>query len=87
MSVTAAQGFAAAGVAAGLKSTGAPDVAVVVNQGPLSTAAAVFTSNRCKANPVLWSQEAIKGGSAVAVVINSGGANCYTGAEGFTTTH
>ena len=55
MSVTAAQGFTAHGVAAGLKSTGAPDVAVVVNQGPSKAAAAVFTSNRCKANPVLWS--------------------------------
>ncbi|MCD9198131.1 bifunctional glutamate N-acetyltransferase/amino-acid acetyltransferase ArgJ [Aeromicrobium wangtongii] len=87
MSVTAPQGFTAHGVAAGLKSTGAPDVAVVVNQGPSKDAAAVFTSNRCKANPVLWSQEAIKGGSAAAVVINSGGANCYTGAEGFAITH
>jgi glutamate N-acetyltransferase/amino-acid N-acetyltransferase len=87
MSVTAAQGFTAHGVAAGLKSTGAPDVAVVVNQGPSKAAAAVFTSNRCKANPVLWSQEAIKSGSAVAVAINSGGANCYTGAEGFALTH
>ncbi|EFQ83923.1 glutamate N-acetyltransferase/amino-acid acetyltransferase [Aeromicrobium marinum DSM 15272] len=87
MSVTAPQGFVAAGVAAGLKSTGAPDVAVVVNQGPSQVAAAVFTGNRCKANPVLWSEEAIKGGRAAAVAINSGGANCYTGAEGFATTH
>lgn len=87
MSVTAAKGFTAHGVAAGLKSTGAADVAVVVNLGPSTAAAAVFTSNRCKANPVLWSEEAIKGGSAVAVAINSGGANCYTGAEGFATTH
>jgi glutamate N-acetyltransferase/amino-acid N-acetyltransferase len=87
MSVTAAKGFTAAGVPAGLKSTGAPDVAVVVNQGPSTAAAAVFTSNRCKANPVLWSEQAIQGGSAVAVAINSGGANCYTGAEGFATTH
>jgi glutamate N-acetyltransferase/amino-acid N-acetyltransferase len=87
MSVTAAQGFTAAGVPAGLKSTGAPDVAVVVNHGPSKAAAAVFTSNRCKANPVLWSQEAIKSGSAVAVAINSGGANCYTGTEGFALTH
>lgn len=87
MSVTAAQGFTAAGVPAGLKSTGAPDVAVVVNRGPSKAAAAVYTSNRCKANPVLWSQEAIKSGSAVAVAINSGGANCYTGAEGFQLTH
>lgn len=87
MSVTAAEGFRAAGVAAGLKTSGQPDVAVLVNGGPLSAAAAVFTSNRCKANPVLWSQEAIKSGSAKAVAINSGGANCYTGAEGFQTTH
>ena len=87
MSVTAARGFRAAGVAAGLKSSGAPDIAVVVNDGPSATAAAVFTSNRCKANPVLWSEEAIKGGSARAAVINSGGANCYTGPEGFSVTH
>jgi len=87
MSVTAAEGFRAAGVAAGLKTSGQHDVAVIVNDGPLSAAAAVFTSNRCKANPVLWSQEAIKSGSAKAVAINSGGANCYTGAEGFQTTH
>ena len=87
MSVTAAQGFRAAGVAAGLKSTGAADVAVVVNDGPTQSAAAVFTSNRCKANPVLWSEQAITGGTAKAVAINSGGANCYTGAEGFATTH
>jgi glutamate N-acetyltransferase/amino-acid N-acetyltransferase len=87
VSVTAAAGFTAQGVPAGLKSTGAPDVAVVVNEGPRSAAAAVFTSNRCKANPVLWSQEAIKSGSAVAVAINSGGANCYTGPAGFALTH
>ncbi|WP_370619648.1 bifunctional glutamate N-acetyltransferase/amino-acid acetyltransferase ArgJ [Mumia sp. Pv 4-285] len=87
MSVTAPQGFRAAGVAAGLKSTGAPDVAVVVNDGPTSSAAAVFTSNRCKANPVLWSEQAIRTGSARAIVLNSGGANCYTGPEGFATTH
>lgn len=87
MSVTAAQGFRAAGVVAGLKASGNPDLAVVVNDGPSRVAAAVFTSNRCKANPVLWSEEAIKTGRASAVVINSGGANCYTGAEGFATTH
>ncbi len=87
MSVTAAQGFRASGVAAGLKSTGDPDVAVVVNDGPIWSAAAVFTSNRCKANPVLWSEQAIGGGSARAVAINSGGANCYTGVEGFAITH
>lgn len=87
MSVTAAKGFRAAGVVAGLKASGKKDVAVVVNDGPLSAAAAVFTSNRCKANPVLWSQEAMKSGAAKAVVLNSGGANCYTGPVGFEVTH
>ena len=87
MSVTAPKGFRAAGVAAGLKPSGRPDVAVVVNDGPSAAAAAVFTANRCKANPVLWSEQAIKGGTARAVVANSGGANCYTGPEGFATTH
>lgn len=87
MSVTASLGFRAAGVAAGLKSSGQSDVAVVVNDGPDRVAAAVFTSNRCKANPVLWSEQAIKTGSATAVVINSGGANCYTGSTGFAATH
>lgn len=87
MSVTAAKGFRAAGVTAGLKDSGKPDVAIVVNDGPSAAAAAVFTSNRCQANPVLWSREAIKGGTARAVVLNSGGANCYTGPEGFAVTH
>ncbi|MGO1236153.1 bifunctional glutamate N-acetyltransferase/amino-acid acetyltransferase ArgJ [Microbacterium gubbeenense] len=87
MSVTAAQGFAAAGVAAGLKSTGRPDVALVVNRGPQKTAAAVFTSNRAKANPIMWSAEAIKDGTAEAIVLNSGGANCFTGSFGFQTSH
>jgi glutamate N-acetyltransferase/amino-acid N-acetyltransferase len=85
--VTAARGFRAAGVAAGLKASGKKDLSVVVNDGPLTAGAAVYTSNRCKANPVLWSQEAIKGGSAKAVVLNSGGANCYTGPQGFAVTH
>jgi glutamate N-acetyltransferase/amino-acid N-acetyltransferase len=87
MSVTHPRGFRAAGVAAGLKSTGAEDVALVVNDGPSSAAAAVFTANRCLANPVLWSQEVVKDGTVRAVVLNSGGANCYTGPEGFATTH
>ncbi len=87
MTVTAPQGFEAAGVAAGLKSTGKPDVAVVVNRGPLKAGAAVFTSNRAKANPILWSQQAIRDGVVEAVVLNSGGANCFTGAFGFQTTH
>ncbi|MGO4257530.1 bifunctional glutamate N-acetyltransferase/amino-acid acetyltransferase ArgJ [Marmoricola sp. RAF53] len=87
MTVTHPAGFVAAGVAAGLKSTGAKDLALVVNQGPLFDSASVFTSNRCKANPVLWSQEVVKDGTVRAVVLNSGGANCYTGADGFQTTH
>ena len=87
MTVTSAQGFEAAGVAAGLKSTGAPDLALVVNRGPLQHAAAVFTGNRAKANPIIWSQQVIADGTAGAIVLNSGGANCFTGAEGFQTTH
>jgi glutamate N-acetyltransferase/amino-acid N-acetyltransferase len=87
MSVTHPSGFTAAGVAAGLKSTGAKDLALVVNQGPTFDSATVFTANRCKANPVLWSQEVVKDGVVRAVVLNSGGANCYTGPEGFQTTH
>ncbi len=87
MSVTFAKGFLASGVASGLKANGKKDLALVVNQGPLASAAAVFTSNRCQANPVLWSKEAIKDYQARAIVLNSGGANCYTGAFGFQTTH
>jgi glutamate N-acetyltransferase/amino-acid N-acetyltransferase len=87
MSVTAASGFAAAGVVAGLKSSGKRDVALVQNLGPLAAAAAVFTTNRCKANPVLWSEQVISDGIVSAIVLNSGGANCYTGARGFQTTH
>lgn len=87
MSVTAPAGFEAAGVAAGLKSTGRPDVAVVVNRGPLKVGAAVFTTNRAKANPILWSEQAVRDGVVEAVVLNSGGANCFTGAFGFQTTH
>ncbi|HEY1531487.1 MAG TPA: bifunctional glutamate N-acetyltransferase/amino-acid acetyltransferase ArgJ [Galbitalea sp.] len=87
MSVTAAKGFEASGVAAGLKSSGKPDVALVVNRGPLLNAAAVFTSNRSKANPILWSQQVIADGTVAAIVLNSGGANCFTGAQGFQTTH
>lgn len=87
MSVTHPRGFRAAGVAAGLKSSGAPDMALVVNDGPSFASASVFTSNRCKANPVIWSEQVVKDGIVRAVVLNSGGANCYTGAEGFKTTH
>jgi glutamate N-acetyltransferase/amino-acid N-acetyltransferase len=85
--VTAASGFAAAGVVAGLKSSGKRDLAIVQNLGPLTAAASVFTSNRCKANPVLWSEQVMADGVVSAIVLNSGGANCYTGAQGFQTTH
>jgi N-acetylglutamate synthase/N-acetylornithine aminotransferase len=87
VSVTAPAGFEAAGVAAGLKSTGKPDVAVVVNRGPRKVGAAVFTSNRAKANPIIWSQQAVADRVVEAVVLNSGGANCFTGPDGFQTTH
>ena len=87
MSVTVPKGFVAGAVRAGLKSSGNLDLALVVNQGPLSAAAAVFTSNRCQANPIIWSREVIKDGQATAIILNSGGANCYTGAQGFQTTH
>jgi glutamate N-acetyltransferase / amino-acid N-acetyltransferase len=87
VSVTAPQGFSAAGVAAGLKSSGDPDVAVVLNHGPDDTAAAVFTTNRFPAAPVLWSRQVLAGERARAVVLNSGGANACTGPEGFGDTH
>lgn len=82
MSVTAAQGFAAAGVAAGIKVSGRRDLALVVNTGPSRAAAGVFTSNRFQAAPVIWSIDALAGGELDAVVLNSGGANACTGADG-----
>jgi glutamate N-acetyltransferase/amino-acid N-acetyltransferase len=87
VSVTAPQGFEAAGVATGLKSTGKPDVAIVVNRGPRKVGAAVFTTNRAKANPIIWSQQVIVDRVVEAIVLNSGGANCFTGAFGFQTSH
>ena len=87
MSVTAAQGFRAAGVAAGLKASGGLDVALVVNDGPRKDAAAVFTSNRVKAAPVHWTQQAVGDGRLRAVILNSGGANACTGPDGFADTH
>ena len=87
MSVTFPKGFRAAGVACGLKSSGNRDVALVQNLGPSKAVAAVFTTNRCKANPIIWSQQVVSDGEAQAVLLNSGGANCYTGAQGFQTTH
>jgi glutamate N-acetyltransferase/amino-acid N-acetyltransferase len=87
VSVTAAAGFRAAGLAAGLKVSGRKDLALVVNTGPEFTAAGVFTTNRVKAAPVLWSQQVLADGRLRAVVLNSGGANACTGPEGFVDTH
>ena len=87
MSVTAPLGFRAAGVAAGLKTSGERDVAVVINDGPSRAAAAVFTRNRVKAAPVLWTQQVVAGGRVRAVALNSGGANACTGPLGFQDTH
>ena len=81
------QGFRASGVAAGLKTTGAPDLALVVNDGPDHHAAAVFTSNRVEAAPVTWSRQVLRDARVDAVVLNSGGANACTGPEGFADTH
>jgi glutamate N-acetyltransferase/amino-acid N-acetyltransferase len=87
MSVTSAAGFRAAGVTAGIKESGQRDLALVVNDGPSFAAAGVFTSNRVKAAPVLWTEQVIKGGLVRAVVLNSGGANACTGPDGFADTH
>ncbi len=87
MSVTAARGFRAAGVAAGIKPAGGLDLALVVNDGPLDGAAGVVTGNRVKAAPVLWTQQVLATGRLTAVVLNSGGANACTGAPGFADTH
>jgi glutamate N-acetyltransferase/amino-acid N-acetyltransferase len=80
-------GFRAAGLAAGIKSSGRPDLALVVNDGPRHDAAGVFTSNRVKAAPVLWTQQCAREGRFRAVILNSGGANACTGAAGFADTH
>jgi glutamate N-acetyltransferase / amino-acid N-acetyltransferase len=87
VTVTAPQGFRAAGVAAGLKASGGADVAVVINDGPSRAAAGVFTSNRVQAAPVLWSRQVLAAGQLRAVVLNSGGANACTGPAGFADTH
>ena len=87
MSVTTAQGFRAAGATAGLKKSGASDVALVVNDGPHFAAAGVFTRNSVKAAPVLWSQQVLRAGVVRAVALNSGGANACTGPDGFLDTH
>jgi len=87
VTVTSARGFRASGVRAGIKKSGNPDLALVVNDGPRDVVAAVFTSNRFKAAPVLWSQQVVADGQARVVVLNSGGANACTGPEGFADTH
>jgi glutamate N-acetyltransferase / amino-acid N-acetyltransferase len=87
VSVTAAKGFVATGLEIGLKNSGGKDLALVQNLGPNKAAAVVFTSNRAKANPIIWSQQVIADGVVEAIILNSGGANCYTGAQGFQVTH
>ena len=87
MSVTAPAGFRAAGLSAGLKASGGRDLALVVNDGPRQAAAGVFTANRIKAAPVLWSEQVVRGGRLHAVLLNSGGANACTGPAGFRDTH
>ena len=85
--VTAPAGFRAAGIAAGIKKSGAPDLALVFNEGPDYSAAGVFTRNQVKAAPVLWTSQALTTGRLRAVVLNSGGANACTGPLGFQDTH
>jgi glutamate N-acetyltransferase / amino-acid N-acetyltransferase len=87
LSVTAPQGFRAAGVVAGLKRCGERDVAVVINDGPSRAAAAVFTTNRVQAAPVKWTRQVVSGGRVRAVAANSGGANACTGPQGFQDAH
>ncbi|MEV7605611.1 bifunctional glutamate N-acetyltransferase/amino-acid acetyltransferase ArgJ [Paenarthrobacter sp. NPDC089322] len=87
MTITAPKGFRAAGVKAGIKASGNPDLALVVNDGPLKAAAAVFTSNRVAAAPVHWSRQVVTDGRVDAVILNSGGANACTGPQGFQNTH
>lgn len=87
MSVTAARGFRTAGVAAGLKSSGGLDLAIVVNDGPMHSAAGVFTTNRFPAAPVLWSRQVLSAGVVRAVLLNAGGANACTGPDGFRDAH
>jgi glutamate N-acetyltransferase/amino-acid N-acetyltransferase len=87
MSVTTPAGFQAAAVAAGLKQSGKPDLALVLNTGPRFDAAGVFTRNRVKAAPLLWSERVVADGELRAVIVNSGGANACTGPDGFADTH
>jgi glutamate N-acetyltransferase/amino-acid N-acetyltransferase len=81
------QGFRGAGVAAGIKSSGNRDLALIVNDGPQKFGTAVFTSNRVEAAPVSWSRQVIADNEVSAIILNSGGANACTGPEGFADTH
>lgn len=85
MTVTTPQGFRSAGITVGLKASAKPDLTLVVNDGPHPASAVVFTSNRAQANPILWSKEVVRRGTPRAIILNSGGANCFTGAFGFDT--
>jgi len=85
VTVTTPQGFRSAGITVGLKASGKPDLALVVNDGPHPASAVVFTGNRAQANPILWSKEVVRRGTPRAIILNSGGANCFTGAFGFDT--
>ncbi len=85
--VTAPAGFRAAGIAAGIKASGKRDLALVFNEGPDYAAAGVFTRNKIKAAPVLWTQQVLATGRLRAVILNSGGANACTGPGGFQDTH
>jgi glutamate N-acetyltransferase/amino-acid N-acetyltransferase len=87
LGVTAAKGFQAAGIAAGIKVSGRKDLALIVNSGPSTAAAGVFTTNKVKAAPVLWSKQVLTTGQLRAVILNSGGANACTGSPGFVDTH
>lgn len=86
MTVTTPQGFRSAGISVGLKSTAKPDLALVINDGPAPIAATVFTTNRAQANPILWSKKVMTDGAPRAIILNSGGANCFTGDFGYETT-
>lgn len=81
------KGFRGGALAAGLKSSGAPDLAMIVNDGRRKASAAVFTKNKIQAAPVIWSRQVIKDGEVAAALLNSGGANACTGSQGFLDTH
>src|ERR1700737_5349031 len=85
--VTAPAGFRATGIAAGIKASGARDLALVFNEGPDYAAAGVFPRNKVKAAPVLWTEQVLTTGQLRAVILNSGGANACTGPAGFQDTH